>query len=172
MELLLYSRFFSEVFSSEYLAATVFVIETDKMFNSFKSEKCAATAKTFLCPRGDNSPNIGHWTKAYMGTKSWIFLKDGKSAFKKQTPSQNGWIIDICAICHVWRTLTGAEFDCLETRCLNQDSLENTFSVICLHCGSNNNETVAQFIDALKTSIINGLAYRGLCNTHCKGDNS
>ena len=34
--------FFFEVFSSEYLAATVFVIETDKMFDSFMSEKCAA----------------------------------------------------------------------------------------------------------------------------------
>ena len=50
---------------------------------------------------------------------------------------------------------------------LNQDSLENAFGVICLHCGSNNNPTVGQFVDALKTSIINGLA---LTNTNCEDD--
>jgi hypothetical protein len=32
------------------------------------------------------------------------------------------------------------------------DPLENTFGVIRLHCGSNNNPTVGQFVDALKTS--------------------
>jgi hypothetical protein len=45
-------------------------------------------------------------------------------------------------------------------------SFENTFSVICLHCGSNNNPTVGQFGDALKTSINNGLDFRDLNNTN------
>jgi hypothetical protein len=49
-----------------------------------------------------------------MGIKSWIFLKNGKPAFSKPTPSQNGWLIDICAAELVWRTLKGAGFDCLE----------------------------------------------------------
>jgi hypothetical protein len=38
------------------------------------------------------------------------------------------------------------------------DPLVNTFGAIRSYCGSNNNATVGQFIDALKTSIINGLA--------------
>jgi hypothetical protein len=33
-----------------------------------------------------------------------------------------------------------------------------------------NNPAVGQFIDAKKTSIINSLAYRGLCATNCKDD--
>ena len=41
-----------------------------------------------------------------------------------------------------------------------------------LHCGSNNNPTVGQFVDALKTSIINGLAYTGLRNANCEGDDT
>ena len=101
-----------------------------------------------------------------MGIKNWIFLKDGKPAIKKPTASHNGWIIDIGAVQHVWRTLKNAGFDYLETQSLNQDPLENTFGITRLHCGSNNNPTVGQFVDALKTSIINGLPYTGLHNAN------
>jgi len=107
-----------------------------------------------------------------MGIKSWIFLKDGKAAFKKQTASHYGWIIAIRAVQHVWRMLKSAGFDCLDTQSLNHDPRENTFSVIHLHCGSSNNPTVGQFIDALKTSIINGLAYTGLHNVNCEGEDT
>jgi len=72
----------------------------------------------------------------------------------------------------VWRTLKRAGFDHLETQSLNQDPIENTFVVIHLHCGSNNSQTVGQFVDALKISIINGVAYTGLCNANCKGDDT
>jgi hypothetical protein len=72
----------------------------------------------------------------------------------------------------VWRTLKNAGFNYLETRSLNQDPLENTFGVIRLHCGSNNNPTVGQFVGALKTSIINGFAYTGLRNASCEGDDT
>ena len=68
--------------------------------------------------------------------------------------------------------LKGAGFDYLETRSLNQDPPENTFGVIRMHCGSNNNPTVGQFVDALKTSIINGLAYTGLRNANCELDDT
>ena len=39
-----------------------------------------------------------------------------------------------------------------------------------MHCGSNNNPSVGQFVDALKTVIINGLAYRGLLDPNCEDD--
>jgi len=150
----------------------VFVVDADKLFDSYNSVKRAAPGKALHSPCSDNSPHIGHWTKASLGIKSWIFLKDGKPAFKKQTPSQNGWITDIGAVQHVWRMLKSAGFDYLETRSPNQDPFENTFGVIRLHCGSNSNPTVGQFVDALKTSIINGLAYTGLRNANCEGDDT
>jgi hypothetical protein len=66
--------------------------------------------------------------------------------------------------------LKGAGFEYLETQCLNQDLLENTFGVIRLHGGSNNNPTVRHFVDALKTSIINGIT--GLRNANCESDDT
>ena len=102
-----------------------------------------------------------------MGLNSWIFLKDGKPAFNKPPPSQNGWLVSIVAVRRVWRMLKEAGFKYLETRNLNQDPLENTFGVISLHCGSNNIPTVGQFADALNTSIINGFAFGDLRNTNC-----
>jgi hypothetical protein len=92
-----------------------------------------------------------------MGINSWIFLKDGKPAFHPPPP-QNAWLVYIIAAQHVWRTVKEAGFQCLHTRNLNQDPLEVTFGAIRSYCGSNNNPTVGQFVDALKTSIINGLA--------------
>jgi hypothetical protein len=73
-----------------YLPTAVFVEDIDKLFDSFNTVKRAAPGKTFCSPVSDNSPHIGHWTKASTGIKSWIFLKDGSPAFKKPTPSQNG----------------------------------------------------------------------------------
>ena len=63
--------------------------------------------------------------------------------------------------------MKSAGFDYLETRNLKQDPLKNTFGVIHLHCGSNNNPTVGLFVVALKTNFINGLAYAGLRNANC-----
>jgi hypothetical protein len=54
----------------------------------------------------------------------------------------------------------------------HKDPLENTFGIIRLHCGSNSNPTVGQFVDVLKTSIINGLAYTGLHNANCEGEDT
>jgi len=62
------------------------------------------------------------------------------------------------------------KFKFLGTTNLNQDALENTFGAIPLHCGSNNNPSVGQFVDALKTVIINGLAYRSIFGTNCEDD--
>jgi hypothetical protein len=50
------------------------------------------------------------------------------------------------------------------------DTFENKFGVFHLHCRSNNNPNVGQFVVALKTSIINGLEYTGLRNANCEGD--
>jgi hypothetical protein len=59
----------------------------------------------------------------------------------------------------VWRRVNEEEkFKYLETRNLNQDAPHNTLGAIYLHCRSNNNPSVGQSVDALKTVIISGLA--------------
>jgi hypothetical protein len=70
----------------------------------------------------------------------------------------------------VQRIVKEVGFKCLHTQNLNQDPCENTLDSIHSYCGSNNNRTVGQFVDALKTSIINGLAFIGLCETNCEDD--
>jgi hypothetical protein len=84
-----------EGYSAASTCPWLFVEDMDRLFDSFNSVKCAARGKTLHSPLNDKSPHIGHWTKASMGIKGWILFKDGKCAFKKLTPSQNGWIIDI-----------------------------------------------------------------------------
>jgi len=168
VELLMCLCFFGK-FSGEYLPAAVFVEFVDKRYDSFNSVKHAAPGKALRSPLSDNTPHIEHWTKVSVGIKSWIFLKCGKPAFEQLTPSRNGWITNNGAVQHVWKTLRSAGFEYLETRSLNVDPLENPFGVIRLHCGSNNKPTLRQFLDTLKTSIINGLAYTGLRNANCEG---
>ena len=107
--------FFVGVFSSEYLPTAVFIEGIEKLFDSFNSLKCAAPGKVWCSPLSDSSTRIGHWTKVSMGIKSWIFLKEEKPAFKKLTRSQNGWITDIGAVQHVWRTWKSAGFYYLQT---------------------------------------------------------
>jgi len=113
--------FHPTVFSAfvTYLLMAVFVEDFDRLFDSFNSVQRAAPGKILCSPLRDNSPHIVHWTRASMGIKNWIFLKDGKAAFKKPTASHNGWITDIGAVQHVWRTLKSAGFDYLETGSLN-----------------------------------------------------
>jgi hypothetical protein len=82
----------------------------------------------------------------------------------------NGWLINITAGQHVWRTVKEARFNCLHTQNLNQDPLENTFGDIRSYCICNSNPTVGQFVDEMTTSIVNGLAYRGLCGMNCEDD--
>jgi len=52
----------------------VFVEDINKLFDSFNTVKCAPPGKTLHSPLTDNSPQVGHWTKASMGIKSWVFL--------------------------------------------------------------------------------------------------
>jgi len=102
--------------------------------------------------------------------KTWTFLNK-ESGPMRPPPSQTGWLISIGTVQHVWRKVSEEhKFIFLETRNLNQDALENTFCPSRLHCGSNNNPSVGQFVDALKTVIINDLAYRSLYDSNCEDD--
>ena len=76
--------FHPTVFSAfvTYLLTALFVEDFDRLFDSFNSVKRAAPCKILCSPLRDNSPHNVHWTKASKGIKNWIFLNDGKPAFK------------------------------------------------------------------------------------------
>jgi hypothetical protein len=105
-----------------------------------------------------------------MGINSWIFLKDCKPTFLHPPPSQNGWLIEVIAVQHVWRAVNDAGFTWLHTRNLNEDPPEYTSGDIRSYYGFNNNPAMGQFVDALKTNITNGCTNRGLCVTNCEDE--
>ena len=132
-----------------YVATGVIVEEVDQQFDSLMATLERPNLKTCFAPFSSDSPHMVYWDKAGVGVSSWTFLKDGKPAFNKPPPSQNRWLVNIGAVRHVWGRLKQAGFKYVETRNLNQDPLENTFGVIRLHCGWNNNPPVGQCVDAL-----------------------
>jgi len=82
-------------------------------------------------------------------TRGWTFLNKEYEQICPP-PSETGWLITLAAIQHVWRRVNEEEkFKYLETRNLNQDALHNTHGAIRLHCGTNNNPSVGQFVDTL-----------------------
>ena len=86
-------------------------------------------------------------------------------------PTQTGCFITIGAVQHVWRKVSEEhKFKFPETRNLNQNALEKTFGTNHLHCVFNSNQSVGQFVDALKIVIINGLAYKSQYVTNCEDD--
>jgi len=107
-------------FGADYAATGVFVEEVDRLFGSFNSNKHAPLFTKLLRPLSSDNPHIGYWDMTGIGVSSWIFLKDGKPAFNKSPPSQNGWLVSIHAVQHVWM-LKKAGFKYLETRNLNQN---------------------------------------------------
>jgi len=155
---------------SRCLSTAAFVKETDSLFDSVNGvPRNPNHRKVLRCRLSSTTEHLEHWKNAASKIKSWTFLNKECEQIRS-SPSQTGWLITIAAVQHVWRRVKGKRFKYLETQNLNQDALENTFGAICLHCGSNNNPSVGQFVDAPKTVIINGLACRGLLDPHCEDD--
>lgn len=105
---------------------------------------------------------------AFTITDEWRFIGYRGS----KPPSQKGWLSNIKAMRCLWlhiRNISKMEY--LKTRSINQDAIENMFGGIRGYCGSNTNPTSLQFVQCLKTHIINGLTNKGIQNTNCEIDN-
>jgi hypothetical protein len=93
--------FVAGTFGADCVATGVFVKEDDQLFDSFNGIFHAPPFKNLLRLLSSDSPHIVYWDKAGVGVSSWTFLKDGKPAFNKPPPSQNGWLANIGAVGHV-----------------------------------------------------------------------
>ncbi|KAJ3634563.1 hypothetical protein MTP99_007515 [Tenebrio molitor] len=81
-------------------------------------------------------------------------------------------MVSLKAIQHIWQYAKSKGMVFLRGRVLNQDALENLFSLIRSGCGSSDNPTPVQFIGSLKTQVLNGLANQSLKNSNCEDDDS
>lgn len=83
-------------------------------------------------------------------------------------PCLSGWIITLEGMKLLWKKLRALEVSYLSTRSLNQDPIEHLFGSVRANCGSNVNPTVPQFVAALKTSMVNGLAFVDIKRSNCE----
>ena len=152
------------------LATATFVNKVDELFDSFSGvTRYPDRGKLVHCRLTSTSKHMEYWKIAAAKVKTWTFLNK-ESEQICPPPSQTGWLITIGAVQHGGNVSDEHKFIFLETRNLHQNGIENTFDTIHWHGGSNNNTSVGQFVDALKTVIINGLAYRSLYGTNCEDD--
>ena len=162
---------FSGHMDNRCLPTATFLKEGDDIFDSFSDVTCSPDhGKLLRYCLTSTTKHMKYWRSAADKVKTWTLLNK-ESEPMHPPPSQTDWLITIGAVQHVWRKVSEEhKFKFLETRNVKQDALENTFGAIRLHCGSNNNPSVGQFVDAMKTVIINGLAYRSLYGTNCEDE--
>ncbi|XP_049766389.1 uncharacterized protein LOC126095675 [Schistocerca cancellata] len=65
------------------------------------------------------------------------------------------WQIALRSITFLWKTLKVVGFKYLNLKAFNQDALENFFCCIRQHGIANTNSTCFQFVQALKTCVVN-----------------
>lgn len=100
-----------------------------------------------------------HWEymdemKEMFANLKCISFKKGKKV-RSSPPCFKGWILAINCLQQLWQSLSQEEgVQYLTTRSVNQDPLENLFSVIRNQGGDRDNPTVAQFRDAFRYIMI------------------
>ena len=154
------------------MTTAAFVKECDNLFDSFNGCIKNKSGKPLRSPLSDDSIHMAFWQQAVHFVNSWHFQRPDRRTFRP--PSQEGWLTTINAVMQLWKSVREECEDIrfLSVRCLNQDPLENVFGSVRANCGANNNPTVPQFVDALKTCIINGLAFQNLKNANCLDDDA
>lgn len=103
--------------------------------------------------------------------RQWKFFdRNGKKVTAPRC--KMGWIQTIQGFIMIWDICSKAGFKFLRTRAINQDPLENLFSIIRQYGRGNDNPTCYQFSSALKTSILNGLVSHKNKGKNCEDDES
>ena len=134
---------------SEAFYTATFLKKVDSLFDIFNSSSLL-DSKPFKCALKEGSP-------------SFDFLKMMKSTFerltvlglKTQPPCMKGWVMTINALLCLWdelKSLPNVKYLC--TRRINQDPLENCFSVVRSKGGFCDNPTPKQFTAAYKQILI------------------
>ncbi|KAK3918525.1 LOW QUALITY PROTEIN: Ubiquitin carboxyl-terminal hydrolase 36 [Frankliniella fusca] len=113
------------------------------------------------------------WSRMLGEMNRWKFIrKFGKKKGEVHVPiCLKGWIDNIKCFQRIWKNLhDNFNIRDLNLRTLNQDPIENFFSIIRSTNSSNRNPTVQQFIASMKTAIVNKLSSSFIKGKNCADD--
>lgn len=152
-----------EIIPKEAAQTAEFVESMDQVFNAFNSRIYSSSAVM----RHAMSETSGH--KEFLSEKLKWF-KNIKSKGKRQPDCLRGWQISIQALLMIWDVLhTEYHVKYLLTSRLNQDCLENLFSVIRHKGAQRDNPDVSQFRAAFRQCMVDSVMMPGK-NANCVED--
>ena len=151
--------------SSEAVYTAAFLEKMDKLFDSFNSRKLRDT-KIYRTAATSSSVHVSFWKDCIEWITKWK-VKEGST---QKIACFNGWVLTITAVVQLFNELTSGEhFSFLLTNRLNQDCLENLFSIIRSRGGHRDNPTANEFRAALKQVMCSKMM-APLGNQNCESD--
>lgn len=145
-----------------------FVSNMDTLFDSINSNKQhGRNGKPMSCSATKESGHIKYWKEMIDWIKKWEFLKpNGKNAY---VACKKGWVQTLTGIIYICEMMFEKGQSYIMTRRLNQDKLENLFSLIRSKGGNNYYPTVTQFRAAFKTVAVQKLL-NSSAKSNCEPD--
>nr|XP_022905210.1 uncharacterized protein LOC111417223 [Onthophagus taurus] len=144
----------------------IFVKFMDDLFDSMNSVVTSST-KPLACQLTRTSQHLAFWDSARRKLNRIKFYSGGKCV--GNPPTIKLLLATIGNVRYLWDSLKEMGFEHLSLRSLNQDPLENLFSVARGLCGGNTKPSASQFVDAYKTVILSNTA-RCDIGTNCEDD--
>ena len=151
-----------EKLPKEASSTAIFIDNFDKLFNCFNS-KTSASSQPMGHALGEDS---GH--KTFLQDQLTFLSEIRLATGKKTPPCFNGWQISINALLGLWEELK-LNFKFLLTNRLNQDCVENLFSIIRGRGGHRDNPTAMQFRSAFRHIVVEKLFIQSN-NSNCAVD--
>ena len=135
----------------EASATAEFIEVMDNLFNVFNSSGLADAHEMRRALKKD-SPH-----HSYLAKCADLFSRLKPSGKEKSLPCIEGWRLSIAALQQLWQDLQAGGLEYLITRRLNQDCLENFFSVMRGRGGHRDNPDAQQFRADYRSSVVNQL---------------
>ena len=141
----------------------IFIDHFDKLFNVFNS-KSLKSKQPMAHALSDKTSHVSFLRE------SLNFLEKTSIPSQKELPCLQGWKMSINALLALWEDLhSNHQFKFLLTNRLNQDCIENLFSIIRGKGGNRVNPTPQQFRSSFRHIVVEKLFIQSV-NSNCKVD--
>ncbi|KAM7301884.1 uncharacterized protein ISCGN_017401 [Ixodes scapularis] len=151
----------------DYSGTAEFIEQMDELFDMLNS-RSLSHAKVFARAITATSTHVAALETKQDFIRSWELLTvDGRHASSR--PCKRGWLVTIAAVLQMWEQLRVEGLSFLMTNRLNQDCLENSFSVIRQKGGFRDSPDTEQFKASAKALMTENLMRSGQV-TNCEED--